>query len=288
MSVNDLITVNHRAVSPGYFEAAGTEILSGRGFTTADGPDDPRVVVVSHRLADRLWPGEEALGKRIYAGQPSDGAELLTVVGVAEDVADFGVLSDTWYLPYRQSPTDFTTNTLEIFVRTEGEPSGVIDAVRGAVHELDTDLPVFGIESALDIVRFERRGETFTTYLLSLFAGIGLLLAAVGIYGVLSYGVSRRTRELGVRMALGAQRSDILGLVLRGAMLVSGLGLLLGIMAAGLLTRFLESSLVEVSPLDPAVFTGIALGAMLVACVAAGVPAWRAMLVDLREAVTRE
>jgi putative ABC transport system permease protein len=288
ISENDLITVNHRAVSPGYFGAAGTEILAGRGFTRADGPDDPAVVVVSRRLADRLWPEGEALGKRIYAGRPSEGAEVLTVVGVAEDVADFGALSDTWYLPYTQSPIDFTTNTLEIFVRGGSDLAGIIESVRGAVRDLDPNLPVFDIESANDIVRFERRGETFTTYLLSLFAGVGLLLAAVGIYGVLSYGVSRRTRELGVRMALGAQRSDILGLVLRGAMLVSGLGLLLGLIAAGFLTRFLESSLVGVSPLDPTVFTGMALGAMLVAGAAACIPAWRAMLVDLRDAVTQE
>jgi putative ABC transport system permease protein len=287
-SENDVVTVNHRAVSPGYFRVAGTELVAGREFTRADGPDDPRVVVLSAGLAERLWPGESALGRRVHVGRAVDDGPLLTVVGVAEDVAEFDVLSDTWYLPYNQSPTDFTTRTLEILVRPTGETGGVIQSVRRAIQELDPALPVFNIQTMEEIVRFERRGATFTTFLLSLFGGIGLVLAAVGIYGVLTYVVSRRTREMGVRIALGAQPGDVLRLILRGALLVTGSGLLLGLVAAGILTRFLESFLVDVSPVELDVFVGMALGTLVVAGLSACLPAWRAMRVDPRVALTEE
>jgi putative ABC transport system permease protein len=287
-SENDQITVNHRAVSAGYFETAGTDFLSGRGFTRADGPNAPGVVVVSASLAERLWPGDEAEGRSIRVGRGTDTGPLLTVVGVVEDVADFGVLQDTWYRPYSQDPSEFTTRILEVFVRTSGRHDGVIDGVRISIQELDPGLPVFNIQPVAEIVRFERRVEAFTTLLLSLFAGVGLLLASVGIYGVLSYAVGRRTRELGVRIAMGARPSEILLHVLRGALLVSGVGLVLGLIAAGVLTRFLGSFLVEVSPLDVEVFVAMTVGALMVTGLAAYLPAWRAMRVDPWEALREE
>ncbi len=282
------LPVNHRGVSHGYFQAAGTELVAGRGFTRADDTDAPHVVVLSESLAEGLWPGESALGRRVRAGLPSTGGPVFTVVGVAENVADFGVLSDTWYRPYRQDPTEFTTRTLEVFVRTTDQPTAVIERVRQVIQEIDPNLPVFRIETGEEIVRFERRGETFTTFLLALFASMGLLLAAVGIYGVLSHAVTRRWQELSVRVALGAKAGTILGLVLGGSFSVVGLGLLLGLGAAGVLTRFISSFLVGVSPLDPGVFCAIAVGTLSVAGLAGGIPAWRATRVDPRTALQEE
>jgi putative ABC transport system permease protein len=288
LSEEEAVTVNHRGVSHGYFEVAGTDLVAGREFTRADDGDAPGVVILSESLAQRLWPGERALGRRVRVGLPSAGGRVLTVVGVAEDVADFGVLTDTWYVPYRQDPREFTTRTLELFVRALGEASGVIAEVRTVIREMDPALPVFRIETGEEIVRFERRGETFTTFLLSLFATLGLLLAAVGIYGVLSHAVTRRRRELSVRVALGAGTGEILGLVLGGSYLVVGLGLLFGLVAAGVLTRFISSFLVGVSPLDPGVFGVISAGTLVVAAVAGGLPAWRATRVDPRKALQEE
>jgi putative ABC transport system permease protein len=287
-SMTDVITVNHRGVSEEYFQVAGTALLGGRGFTKADASDAPEVAIVSRSLAERLWPGETAVGRRVRTSGSSDEEQLVTVVGIAEDVADFGVLTDTWYRPYRQDPTEFTTRTLEIFVRLAPEAVGVVEAVRGTIRELAPFLPVFNIQSAQEIIRFERRGETFTTFILGLFSGIGLLLAAVGIFGVLTHAVARRGRELSLRMALGAQRMEIMALVLRSALTVVGSGLLLGLAGAAALTRTIEGFLVGVSPLDPSVFAIMSLGALLVAVGAASLPAWQAAKVDPGAALQEE
>lgn len=282
------VTVNHRAVTPGFFETAGIRLLAGRAFTSADGAEAPGVAVVARSLAERLWPEGDPVGRELLAGEADDPeAEVVMVVGVAEDVADFGDVEGTWYRPLRQDPSEFPTGTLEIFVRAPDavSESGALDArlvgaVRSAVVDADPSLPVFGVQAAPEIVRFERRMETFTTLLLSLFAGVGLLLAAVGIYGVLSYAVSRRAREIGIRQALGARPGDVVVLVLRNALGLAAFGLLLGLGAAAFLTRFLESFLVGVDPLDPGVFGLMGLGCLAVALGAAYLPARKAVAVD--------
>lgn len=290
------VTVNHRAVTAGFFQVAGIELLAGRGFRPEDDAGGVEVAVISRRLADRLWPDDEAVGRELRVGAADEPtASTVTVVGVAEDVADYGDLDLTWYRPLHQDPSEFPTGTLEIFVRAPsamdeagGLETGLVAAVRAAVAEADPTLPVFNVEAASQIVRFERRMERFTTLLLAIFAVAGLALAAVGIYGVLSYVVGRRRRELGVRQALGAAPRDVALLVLRGALGITALGLVLGITAAALLTRFLESFLFGVSPLDPAVFAVMATACLCIAMVAAALPARRAVAVDPRSALNEE
>ncbi|MGD2067565.1 MAG: ABC transporter permease [Gemmatimonadota bacterium] len=286
------VTVNHRAVTPGFFRTAGIELLAGRGFRPSDDPGSPDVAVVAESLAERLWPGEDPVGRRLRAGAADElDAPVVTVVGVAEDVADFGEIEGTWYRPLRQDPSEFPTASLEIFVRSSAASGGpaafesLVAGVRSAVGDVDSSLPVFDVQRARSIVRFERRMETFTTLLLGAFACVGLVLAAVGVYGVLSYAVGRRTREIGIRQALGASPAQVVGLVLRGALAVTGLGIVLGVGAAALLTRFLESFLVGISPLDPHIFAFVAAGCLAVALMAAWVPARRATTVEPRSAL---
>jgi hypothetical protein len=284
----DRFLVNHRAVTPGWFETVGTELLAGRTFAPTDGPDDPGVVVVSRATAHRLWPGEEAVGRRVRNGAAGDTTPWLTVVGVVVDVADYGVLTETWYRPYAQSPEEFNTRVLEIFVRLDGDPETVLPGVREAVREAAPTLPVFDLAPVSQVVSFERRIETFGTLLLTLFAGLGITLAAVGVYGILSFSTGRRRREIGLRLALGARGSEVVLGLLGGTVRTTALGLALGVAGAALLTGFLDAFLVGVSPLSPRAYVVAVLTALAVSVIAALLPSLRALRVDPRSALAAE
>lgn len=286
---DDQLVVNHRGVTPGWFEAVGTPLVAGRTFTASDGADASGVAILSRSAAERFWPGQDAVGRRVRHDREEDGEPpWLTVVGVVGDVVDYGDLPDTWYRPLRQDPSEFATGELEIFVRTSGPFAPVYEGVRAAVRELDPGLPVFNIEPVADIVRFERRVETFTTLLLSLFAGVGLVLAAVGVFGVLSFVVGRRSRELGLRLALGATPGGLVGRIVAGALAVAAVGLVAGLLGAAVLTRFLESFLFGVSALEPGLYAGMALAVLGVSAAAALLPALRAARTDPRIVMTEE
>ncbi len=281
----DYFTINHRAVTPGYFETSGTRLLAGRDFEASDGPDSPDVAIINQRLAERLWPDESALGKQLRAGAAGSDRPLVTVVGVAEDVKEYRFLEDTWYRPYAQDPTDYNTRVVEAFVRSDSDPSLLVPAVRAAIRDVDPGVAIFDVEAMSDILAFERRVEAFATLLLTLFAGIGVLLAAVGVYGVLSYATGQRRREFGLRVALGASRVEVIRDVTRRTGRSCLMGLVLGLGGALLLGRLVGAVVPGVPVFSLSVFFGASAIAVLVGCLAAAGPALKALSIEPSEAL---
>jgi putative ABC transport system permease protein len=267
-----------RMVSPGFFKALEVPLLKGRVFTEADGPGAVKVAVVDEEMVRRYWPHGDPIGKRVSRGSGKD-IQFFTIVGVVGHTKHEGLDADArvqLYFPYRQRAIPFLT----VALRTATEPRSVLPGVRAALHEIDPALPIFGVHTMTELVDSSTEQRRFSTLLLGLFAGMALLLASLGIYGVMSYSVAQRTHELGVRMALGAAKREVLGLVLRQGMTLAGLGLGGGLLAAFACTRLLQSQLFAVQAHDPATFVlvtailgGVALAANLL-------PALRATRVD--------
>src|SRR5262245_31041460 len=262
-----------------YFEAMGIRLLQGRWFNSTDSVKSPTVAVINETLARRIWPGENPIGKRLRTGRPEMYSPWLEVVGVVADVKSYGVESPTplqTYVPFVQGPpTNFW-----LVVRTSGEPLQAVAAVENAIHSIDKDLPVFSIRSMDQLMGNSLGQRRLMLVLLASFAGLALLLAAIGIYGVISYSIRQRTHEIGIRMALGAQRLDVLKLILTQGARLSLLGIAIGIGAASALTRWMESLLFEVRPTDPLTFTVITVVLSLVSLFACFLPARRATKVD--------
>jgi predicted permease len=284
----------YRAVSPGYFEALGIPLLAGRDFGAEDGPATERVVVVNQLMARRYWGAESPLGRRVRApsmespGDPA-AAEWLTVVGVVGDVRQFGYEREAMpemFVLYEQVPV--WTGFQNVVARgPEGRSDRVADALRAVTRDLDPSLAVgvATLEARMGAWTRERR---FLTGLLTGYAAAALALALVGVYGLLAFVVARRVREMGVRAALGATRAGLLRLVLTQGLRVAGAGAAAGLLAALVLTRVLESLLVEITPTDPATFGLCTLLTLGAAAVAALVPARRAARVDPLVALRQE
>jgi putative ABC transport system permease protein len=234
-------------------------------------------VIVNRRFAHEMFPGQDPLGKRFQSWR--DEREQREIVGVVDDVRYFGV-SDTSrplvYVPHTQN----TWSAMVLAVRTEGDPSGVMSAVRREVASMDKDLALADVATLRQITGASLARPRFQSLLLGLFAAMALALAAVGIYGVLSYTVSQRTHEIGVRMALGARQTDVLRAVLGGALGLVLIGILTGWAGALVLTRLLRGMLYEVSPTDPPTFLAVAVLLGVIAIGASLMPAWRAARVD--------
>jgi len=266
-------------VSANYFEVMGIRLLRGRVFNAADTAESARVTVINETLARRIWPDEDPIGKRLKWGLPESNAPWLEVVGVVADVKLNGVERDTpmqTYFPFAQVPTGLQW----LVARTAGDPLQVAASVERTIHALDKDLPVVSIRSMEQLLDRSMSQRRLTLVLLAGFAALALLLAAVGIYGVISYTVRQRTHELGIRMALGARPGDVLRLVVGQGMRLTLLGVALGLAAAFALTRLITSLLFGVSATDPLTFVGIAMLLTLVALVACWRPARRATKVD--------
>jgi len=266
-------------VSANYFEAMGIRLLKGRGFTSADTGDSTKVVVINETLARRIWPGEDPIGKRLKQGWPESQSPWREVVGVVADVKLNGVERDTpmqTYLPLVQEPA----RSVGLVVRTVGNPLVEGDAVERAIHSIDKDLPVSAIRSMEQLLGISMAQRRLTLTLLLSFAALALLLAGVGIYGVISYSVRQRTHELGIRMALGAQRRDVLKLILTQGLKLALIGVVIGLLTAFALTRWMETLLFNVRPTDPLTFAVIAVVLLLVALFACWLPARRATKVD--------
>src|SRR5215813_4277210 len=266
-------------VSANYFKAMGIGLLKGRVFTEADAAGKPTVTVINQTLAARLWPGEDPIGKRLKQGWPEDKTPWREVIGVVADVKLNGVNRDTpmqSYLPLAQESSGF----LSLVARTSGDPLNFAATVEQAIHSLDGDLPVFGVYSMDQLLGNAIAQERLTMALLSAFALLALLLASVGIYGVISYSVSLRTREIGVRMAMGASPGDVLRLIVGQGMKLTLAGVALGSLSAFALTRWMESLLFGVSATDPLTFTVIPLMLTAVGLLACYLPARRATKVD--------
>jgi predicted permease len=270
-------TVGFQVVTPGYLRTLGIALRGGRDVTVADREGTERVALVNETTARRYWPGEDAVGKRIRLG--GDDAPWLTVIGVVADVRHGGPAQEPRaeaYVPSLQS----TFSSLQFAVRTDGEPLSLVPGVREAVASLDPDLPISQVRTLEDLVDTATARPRFLSTLVALFAGLALLLAGVGLSGVIAYMARQRTQEIGIRMALGARPVDVLRLVLGSGMRLAALGVGVGVLAAGGATRFMASQLHGVSATDPLTFGGLALLVFGVALLATWLPARRATRVD--------
>ena len=266
-------------VSNDYFPALGIQLRSGRSFTDDDREDTQPVVVVNETMQRRYWPEGDVLGKRIKWGGWGDA--WLTIVGVVTDVKVSTLEAETKpaiYTPIFQMPRA-RSNVIYV-VRSSGDAAGVIAAIRREIRAVDSELPVYDIRTMNQVIADSVSERRFMMLLLFSFAVAALLLAAIGLYGVMSYAVTERTREIGIRMALGAARRDVLMLVVGRGMLLALLGIALGLGGAFALTRVMKSLLFEISATDPLTFTGVAVVLTAVAFVACWIPARRATAMD--------
>jgi putative ABC transport system permease protein len=276
--------VGHHAVSPHYFEAMGIRLLKGRVFTERDNADAPRAVIINEALARRVWPNEEALGKRLRFGSSESWSE---VVGVVANVKHDGLLMADrphCYSPHLQLPMPF----LAVAIRSQLDQTALVSSLRRAVQQIDPDMPIAAVQTMQEKMKGALATRRLTLALFNLFAVIALLLAAIGLYGVMSYGVAQRTQESGIRMALGAQTRDVLRLFVIQGMKPALVGMGIGLAAAFGLTRLMSSLLFGVSVTDPLTFALIALLLIVVALLACYFPAHRATKVDPLVALRRE
>jgi putative ABC transport system permease protein len=287
-----------RFASPGYFEALGIPLLEGRSFDRIDPDRTGDEVVVSRALARHFWPGKSALGKRLSPGGPGEEVkQWFTIIGVVGDVREQGLHAkpvEAVYYPVRRVnpdtdgewvPRDFT---LVVKAKPGVDPTSLVTAVRQAVWSIDPKLPLSGVRTMEKVVESSMARTSFTMLLLGIGAAVALLLGAVGIYGVISYIVTQRTQEIGVRMALGAQRGDVSGMVMKEGLILALLGIGSGLAVAFAVTRLMKALLYEVSATDPATFAAVPLLLALVALLASYVPARRAAGVEPLEAIRYE
>jgi putative ABC transport system permease protein len=273
---------SYRVVGGDYFRAMGVPLRRGRTFQDADRSGSPHVVMVNETAAAKHWPGMDPIGQRIrYSGMDAHRNDWMTVVGVVGDVNQLGLDAPAeaeTYVPFTQRPERMHDGATFV-VRTTGDPAALTTAMRERVRAVDSDIPttITTFESVVAASVADRR---FTMLVLSAFGSFALFLAAVGIYGVLAYSVNRRTREIGVRMALGAERSRVLGMILGDGMRAVVPGIAAGVVGALLLSRLMAGLLYGIAPTDPATFTGVVVVLVLVTLVASLVPARRATKVD--------
>jgi putative ABC transport system permease protein len=270
-------------------------LLSGRTFTDHDDNEAHGVVIISASMARRFWPGSDPIGRQIrpqftqqrYFWIPESKNLPLTIVGVVADVRYDGLAEANlpqMYLPYRQNPSSI----MNLVVRTRSEPLRWANGVRNEVWAVDKDQPVFDTKTIEDLVADSFGRARSLASLLGGFSAVALLLAALGTYGLISYTVSQRTREIGIRMAVGAQSGDVLRLVVREGMNLTFVGLTIGLSAGLATARFLSSFLYGVKPADPASFVGVALLLTATAALACFIPARRAMRVEPLVALRHE
>jgi putative ABC transport system permease protein len=274
------LAVPYDSVTPEFFTTLRIPLRRGRLFTTADGPSTPRVVVVNESLVRRFFPDEDALGKRVTYDDPGNAqARWLTIVGIVGDTRRGGVDREPraeLYYPLAQVPE----RRMYALVRTSGDPLGLVRPAQAQVWAIDANQPTASVRSVEAILADAQANRRFTTLLLGLFSIVALALAAIGIYGVIAYSTAQRVQEIGIRMALGATRTNVLTSVLKEALMIGVAGLALGTAAALALTRFLSGLLFGVGARDPMTFVALPLGLLLVAVVAALIPAARAVRVS--------
>jgi putative ABC transport system permease protein len=278
-------SANWYTVSPTYFTAMRIPLLKGRLFTDADAAGAPRVALINETMARKMWPGEDPLGQRLRMGIDSDAPR--EIVGVVGDVRHYGLDQDVtmqMYDPVRQRPM----SGMSFVLKTSVDPASLAPAARRAVLAADPEQPVSDVRTMREVVEATTAQRRFSLLLLGVFAGIALLLAAVGIYGVVGYSVAQRTHEIGVRMALGARRGEILGLVLRQGMALALLGVGVGLVGALALTRLIAGLLFGVSASDPLTFAATAVLLSGVALLATFIPAHRATRVEPTAALRYE
>jgi putative ABC transport system permease protein len=285
------IEVAFRVSRPDYFQTMGIALRAGRDFTEHDRPDAPGVIIINETLARQHWPDEDPIGRRVTLDDPRDAsrpAEWLTVVGIVKDVKQESWVdepSNEIYVPFQQSRGFFRSTarhyaSMTMVVRTKVEPGSLAEAAQATMRAFDRNLPVSNVVTMEQVIADSLWQPRFNLLLIAFFAGVALLLAAVGLYGVMSYSIAQRTHEVGLRMALGAQRGDVIKLVLTQGMKLTVAGVTLGLLASAALTRLMSTLLYGVSATDPTTFATIAMVLIGVAVVACLVPARRATKVD--------
>jgi putative ABC transport system permease protein len=273
--------IDIEAISPQWFQTMRVPLRGGREFTDADDVQSPKVVIVNETFARRFWPNENPVGKHVLLGRQPNPAE---VIGISADVKNSGLAQETQpqlYLPFPQLPW----SSMNLLVRTGVFPQSMTSAVRGQISAVDPDQPVTSIQTVDELIDNSRAQPRLTTLLLGIFSVTALLLAVVGIYGVLAYSVAERRQELGIRLALGAERADLLRMVVRQGLKLAAAGVAIGLIAALLLTRLLSSILYKVGARDLTTFALAPLVFLCIAVLASYVPARRATKVDPAEAL---
>jgi predicted permease len=285
----------YRGVSPGFFESLGIQLQKGRAFQERDSSEAPSVVIINRAAVRRYWPDEDPIGRRITIGPPEfpDVAPPRTVIGVVGDVKERGLESqapEIVYVPLSQLPERWASglDVLDLVIKSDSDTDTLVRAVQDEIWAYDPGLPVMNVRSMEGLVARSVGSREFNTLLMTVFAGLALLLAAVGIYAVLSYIVGQRTHEIGLRMALGASRKDVMALVLGELMPVMFVGLCFGVGGALALNRFLSAVLFGVSSTDPTTFIGVSLALAAVALTAGYIPARRATQVEPITALRHE
>jgi putative ABC transport system permease protein len=276
---SEMPMADRRRASADYFRAMGIPLVQGRYFTEADNQTATPVALISESFARRFFPDEDPVGRRIKNGGPTSTRPWLSIVGVVRDVKHVALEAEARpqvYMPYLQN----TWASMTLVMRSASEPSSLAAAARSAIWEVDKQQPVSDVKSMEQYLYASVAARRFSMILLAVFAVVALTLAAVGIYGVMSYSVNQRTREIGIRMALGAKQTDVLKLIVRQAMIPTFAGLAAGLCAAFFLTRLMSSLLYGVSATDPITFAVIPLILLAVAMAACAVPARRATKVD--------
>jgi predicted permease len=272
-------------VSPGYFSALKIPLRRGRVFSDHDAAGSQSVALVDETLAKQYWPNQDAIGQHIRNGSNSPWA---TIVGVVEHVENSDLAGDQikgrYYYPMYQQPSGNAT----LVVRTQGDPGAATGAIRAAVRAVDPSEPISQLRTLSSMVGASLAPRRFVVTMLAIFAALALLMAIIGLYGVTSYSVAQRTQEIGIRMALGARRGEILGMVIRQGMWLTGGGALVGLAAALALSRLLRSQLFQVSPFDPLTFGLTAVVLIAAELLASSIPAQRATRVDPMEALRHE
>jgi putative ABC transport system permease protein len=271
-----------RLVSRNYFAVMGVRVIAGRGFGENDGSGRPRVLLINQALARRDFLGESPVGQTAYVGSDRNPWQI---VGIVDDVRQFGldqVPGPQVFVDFRQwAGTNPLFDVPQYFaIRTARTPTSIVSDLRGKVRQIDTDASLFNVATMEQLLANSMARPRMYAVLLGLFAGVAVIMAAVGIYGVMAYTVTQRTREIGIRMALGARRAEVMGLVLRQSVVLTAIGILLGLAGAAAVTRYLKGMLFGVTPLDPTTFVAVSLMFGLVATLASYVPARRATKVD--------
>jgi predicted permease len=269
--------VKYRPVTPGYFDTLAIPLRDGRLFAETDREDAPAVAIVNEAAARAYWPGGNAIGQRLQI----DGPPWRTIIGVVGDVRHEG-LAIEWkpelYLPFAQLP--YPNRVMTLVVRTLGEPLGLAPAVRNVVSTTDPDLPLYRVETLEQIVDASVGEPRFRAMLLSALAVVALILASIGLYGVMSHLVGQRTREFGIRAAVGARREDLMLMVLGRSLALVLVGLVLGLLGAAGLQGYVRSLLYGIAPYDPLIFSAVPVLLIVVALLASYLPARRAAAID--------
>jgi putative ABC transport system permease protein len=273
----------HRQVSDNYLQTMGIPLKQGRYFESGDTEQSQPVAIVNETMAREYWPNENPIGKRFKLGDPDEDIPWRTIVGIVADVRQMGVdevVKAEMYMPYQQVNTQQWFAPRDLVIRTTGQPMSLVSAIRSEVQAVDPQQPISSVMTLEDILGEETAPRRLGVILLTTFATVALLLASLGIYGVIYYFVAQHTQEIGIRLALGASRKDILGLVLKKGLVLTATGIAAGLVGAFLLTGLMQSLLYDVRADDPATFAAIALILSLISLIACYIPARRATRVD--------